>query len=694
MNNPISFIFCQFGTILLPLLLAFLGTAAQAQVQSPFSTLQANSGKFIYSTNNGLAAAAEKPPVPDTDKWLIEQVQTPQGLKVTLRSSFGKWMSAQPDGSLTVNRDGVGDWERFAVESRPNGFFLFKTAHGTYLTAEIDGSIVAKSKAISGLALLKINPISLLAGSANAALQRKCGENEVCNLGMIPGGVVAYGAGTQWLSKVVNGPFRCDNATFSDPASGMVKECRSAALTDIKYCANENQQCVLPTGGTFAVVYGAGSKWVAIAFPNLEGAVPCNSARFGGDPAPGAAKACGVALITNDAPKRMLPPTGRFNQAQLDIAVAWMIKEFTLYETPVCWTSRYDRGNGIAPQGCSGGKSLENLRCYDNCRSGYVSDGATTCASVCPSGYKASGIATCTWDESNGGKSYVPDPAYDQGEQCSRWDDWGTFQTCGATSRKACKAGEHREGLNCRKDCRAGYKETAGVCYLDKPWDVSRNTYTRGSGTVQDACLSNRKFEDGLCYQIATAGYSCKVATCNQNCPSGLQACGSAAACGKDEESCATAITDMAVSPALMVAGAFTGGGLKVAGSAGKVAAKQASKTLKAALENAGKANDVKDAAFILKSAVENLQKIGETDIAALSNQEIASEIESHYKSGSDEYKAIGRRWAQVVAAINARIFQIELHKFVSGMADESGILGTIYAFDKPKCGDHVPFPR
>jgi hypothetical protein len=150
----------------------------------------------------------------------------------------------------------------------------------------------------------------------------------------------------------------------------------------------------------------------------------------------------------------------------------------------------------------------------------------------------------------------------------------------------------------------------------------------------------------------------------------------------------------MAVAPALMVAGAFTGGGLKVAGSAGKVAAKQASKTLKAALENAKTANDAKDAAFILKSAVENLQKIGEADIAALSNQEIASEIESHYKPGSDEFKAIGRRWAQVVAAINARIFQIELTKFVSGMADSTGILGTIYAFDKPKCGDHVPFPR
>jgi hypothetical protein len=360
MNNPISFIFYQFGTILLPLLLTFVGTAAQAQVQSPFSTLQANSGKFIYSTSNGLAASAEKPPVPDSEKWLIEQVQTPQGLKLAIRSSFGKWMSAQPDGSLTVNRDGVGDWERFTVENRPNGFFLLKTAHGAYLTAEIDGSVVAKSKAISGLALFKNNPIPLLAGNANVALQRKCGENEACNLGINPGAVVAYGADTRWTIKVVNGPFRCDNTAFSDPAPGVVKECRSAALTDIKYCANDNQQCALPAGGTFTVVYGAGLRWVAKAFPNWGGAVPCNSASFGGDPAPGVAKACGVALITNDAPKRPPPPTGRFTQAGLDTAVAWMIKEFTLYETPVCWSSRYDRGIGIAPQGCTGGKSLEN----------------------------------------------------------------------------------------------------------------------------------------------------------------------------------------------------------------------------------------------------------------------------------------------------------------------------------------------
>jgi hypothetical protein len=271
MNNPISFIFYQFGTILLPLLLTFVGTAAQAQVQSPFSTLQANSGKFIYSTSNGLAASAEKPPVPDSEKWLIEQVQTPQGLKLAIRSSFGKWMSAQPDGSLTVNRDGVGDWERFTVENRPNGFFLLKTAHGAYLTAEIDGSVVAKSKAISGLALFKNNPIPLLAGNANVALQRKCGENEACNLGINPGAVVAYGADTRWTIKVVNGPFRCDNTAFSDPAPGVVKECRSAALTDIKYCANDNQQCALPAGGTFTVVYGAGLRWVAKAFPNWGG---------------------------------------------------------------------------------------------------------------------------------------------------------------------------------------------------------------------------------------------------------------------------------------------------------------------------------------------------------------------------------------------------------------------------------------
>jgi len=547
------------------LLLAFILTGTLAQAQEKVVNILGANGKFVVAEGDQVTVNVNRQAAGPWEKWQMLQ----SGNVVTLRSVWGKYLSAQPNGTLQANRGAVGDWEKFLLVDVGNGAVAFQTIHKTFLAALPNGSLGTSAKV----------------GPAN-----------------------------NFLIKVLQTVNPAAAATPSPPTS---------------------------------------------------------------------------------------PPTstGRLTPANVEVIVAWMAKEYLLYETPACWTKSYDRGIGIAPKGCSGGKSLENTLCYDNCRSGYVSDGATTCASVCPSGYKASGIATCTWDESNGGKSYVPDPAYDQGEQCSRWDEvdfgrLGKSRTCGATSRKACRAGEHREGLNCRKDCRAGYKETAGVCYLDKPWDVSRNTYTRGSGTVQDACLSNRKFENGLCYQIANAGYSCKVATCNQNCPSGLQACGSAAACGKDEESCATAITDMAVAPALMVAGAFTGGGLKVAGSAGKVAAKQASKTLKAALENAKTANDAKDAAFILKSAVENLQKIGEADIAALSNQEIASEIESHYKPGSDEFKAIGRRWAQVVAAINARIFQIELHKFVSGMADSTGILGTIYAFDKPKCGDHVPFPR
>jgi hypothetical protein len=199
-----------------------------------------------------------------------------------------------------------------------------------------------------------------------------------------------------------------------------------------------------------------------------------------------------------------------------------------------------------------------------------------------------------------------------------------------------------------------------------------------------------------MCYNKPKTDFSCTVTACNQNCPTGTQQCG-AAACAKDEASCGAAIADMVVSPALMVAGAFSGGSAKAAGTAANVAAKSAKNALIDSLQEVKKGvaagADSKGKYDLLDSAIEKLSLIGETDIAALSNDEIAGIISARYPPGSPEYKAIGRRWAQVVAVILAKEFQLELFQMVSGMADPSGVLGTIYAFSKPECGDHAPFP-
>ncbi|MEO6277431.1 Ig-like domain-containing protein [Roseateles sp.] len=55
------------------------------------------------------------------------------------------------------------------------------------------------------------------------------------------------------------------------------------------FCVSEGSNCVLPAGATADVYYGNAQFAVK---RNLTGAVPCTSAYFGGDPAPGKVKAC------------------------------------------------------------------------------------------------------------------------------------------------------------------------------------------------------------------------------------------------------------------------------------------------------------------------------------------------------------------------------------------------------------------
>ena len=61
------------------------------------------------------------------------------GRKITLRSTHGKYVSAQPDGSVQINRDHAppGGWEEFTVETRPGStpgdahdFLHLKSVHG------------------------------------------------------------------------------------------------------------------------------------------------------------------------------------------------------------------------------------------------------------------------------------------------------------------------------------------------------------------------------------------------------------------------------------------------------------------------------------------------------------------------------------------------------------------------------------
>jgi YVTN family beta-propeller protein len=113
-------------------------------------------------------------------------------------------------------------------------------------------------------------------------------NNGTCTL---PSGVLAtvyYGASAGYTSRpAVSGSIACSTAAFGgDPAPGSTKTCRYLAATK---CAAEGANCVIPSGSTATVYYGANGKYHARG--GVSGTLACGNTLFG-DPASGVAKSC------------------------------------------------------------------------------------------------------------------------------------------------------------------------------------------------------------------------------------------------------------------------------------------------------------------------------------------------------------------------------------------------------------------
>ncbi|WP_194842445.1 alpha-L-rhamnosidase N-terminal domain-containing protein [Endozoicomonas sp. OPT23] len=116
-------------------------------------------------------------------------------------------------------------------------------------------------------------------------------ENETCSFDGKTN--VRYGAGSQYTELEATNQVQCDNDTFGDPASGLVKNCEydAAALVPVTtwtHCADENGTCTFT--GTRKVRYGANGLF---AQQTATGSIACNNSVFG-DPISGVVKSCEV----------------------------------------------------------------------------------------------------------------------------------------------------------------------------------------------------------------------------------------------------------------------------------------------------------------------------------------------------------------------------------------------------------------
>ena len=102
---------------------------------------------------------------------------------------------------------------------------------------------------------------------------------------------VRFGAGTNWVEKLVSGGGQCTNSFFgSDPAFGVFKSCEVTANQTV---ALEGEDFFIR--GTQTVRFGAGTSWVEKL---VSGGGQCTNDYFGRDPAFGVFKSCEVIAVS------------------------------------------------------------------------------------------------------------------------------------------------------------------------------------------------------------------------------------------------------------------------------------------------------------------------------------------------------------------------------------------------------------
>ena len=349
-----------------------------------------------------------------------------------------------------------------------------------------------------------------------------------------------------------------------------------------------------------------------------------------------------------------------------------------IYNTDFCYKPSYDRGVGKVPTECPAGKVNNAGLCYDVCKDGFSDKGTATCTRDCPSGYTDTGLM-CHY---NGDASYSP----------VHWD------SCKSHLFGLCVGGLVED------DCKAGYHKVLSVCWIDVPAGFSGSpldpikggTYTR-LGTIPSECSSNLVKDTGLCYALPKSGYTCSLTICLKNCASGTSNCGPLA-CATGTLACTLSIVDMVVAPLavilnVMIAGT-AGNGIKAVDDAAKAAA-AASKLYKAAsaLEKVGYAQALQASVTALITQVTSAMNAAKSNLQSVTNAAIATAVANKYKVGSANYNSIAKQWTIVYIVASVASFLTTITDVAISLADPTGIIGLIQAYNKPKCEQHTTIP-
>lgn len=85
------------------------------------------------------------------DAWEMFEISAVTSAMVSIRSvAHDQYVSARPEGTVACNRSWVREWEMWTPYQVGPTTFGFKSFHGKFLVAELDGTVLADRDELNG----------------------------------------------------------------------------------------------------------------------------------------------------------------------------------------------------------------------------------------------------------------------------------------------------------------------------------------------------------------------------------------------------------------------------------------------------------------------------------------------------------------------------------------------------------------
>ena len=157
-------------------------------------------------------------------------------------------------------------------------------------------------------------------------------------------------------------------------------------------------------------------------------------------------------------------------------------------------------------------------------------------------------------------------------------------------------------------------------------------------------------------------------------------------------------ITNMVIAPLVIIMNVATAGTAGTAVKAVDVAAQEANNAAKlakaaSALSKADALQNLQSAADTLGSQIQALMAVAQKNLASVTNSAIATAIANKYTVGSANYKSIANKWTQIYLVSSIDAFVTAIDSQIISMADPTGVIGLIQAYNQPMCDQHSTIP-